>query len=127
MVKHSDKYNSIEKNIIGDLAREIDSLADLFFNKSYKLVKIKADRIGVCADILTKANSRSVLRRIEPVVIVISLTNWKTISPFVFPDRVGFPYSYFPHVFYEGRTYPAGLCLTRENLSDWYSEHTCGK
>lgn len=124
MVKHSDKYNSIEKNIIGDLAREIDSLADLFLNKSYKLVKIKADRIGVCADILTKANSRSVLRRIEPVVIVISLTNWKTISPFVFPDRVGFPYSYFPHVFYEGRTYPAGLCLTRENLSDWYSEHT---
>lgn len=124
MAKHSDSFQTIEKNKIGGLASELNSLADLFYNNKYKLVLLKTGRVGVCAEILTKANSRSVLHRTEPIVIVLSLTNWENIPPFVFPDRIGFPYNHFPHVYYEGENYPAGLCLTRENLQDWYSEHT---
>lgn len=124
MANHSDNYQAIDKMSIGGLAGELDSLADLFFNHSYRLVRLKDGEIGVCAEILTKANSKSVLRRAEPVVIVLNPHNWETDLPFVFPDRIDFPYSHFPHVYYEGKNYPAGLCLTRENLSDWYSEHT---
>lgn len=124
MAKHSDRYATIDKATTGKLARELDSLAKLFVNSSYKLISIEEGRIGVCAEILTKANSKSCLHRAEPVVIVLDLDNWQTIPPFVFPDRTDFPYPQFPHVFYEGTKYPAGLCLTRENIRDWYSEHT---
>lgn len=124
MAQHSDSFKTIEKSVIGDLAGELDSLAELFAGNTYRLVLLKTGRIGVCAEIFTRGNSRSPLRRTEPVVIVLSLNNWETIPPFVFPDRIGFPYEQFPHVFYEGENYPAGLCLTRENIRDWYSEHT---
>ena len=124
MAKYSDNYKPIEKKDIGELAGELDSLADLFYGGTYSLVILPTSNIGVCADILTMSHSKSYLQRVEPVVIVLSKNYWQTTPPFVFPDRTDFPYSQFPHVFYEGNNYPAGLCLTRENLRDWYSEHT---
>ena len=124
MALHSDSFHVIEKTVIGGLAGELDSLADLFAGNTYKLVLLKTGRIGVCAEIYTRGNSRSPLHHTEPVVIVLDLKKWETIPPFVFPDRIGFPYEHFPHVFYKGDNYPAGLCLTREDIHDWYSEHT---
>lgn len=124
MAKHSDNYEPIKKTVIGALAGEIDSLADLFYGGTYSLILLPTGSIGVCADILTLAHSKSYLQRTEPVVIVLDKDNWKTKPPFVFPDRKDFPYNQFPHVYYEGKRYPAGLCLTRENIYDWYSEHT---
>lgn len=124
MALYSDNYQSIEKSVIGGLAGELDALADLFAGNTYRLVLLKTGCIGVCAEIYTRGNTRSPLRRTEPVVIVLSLTDWDTIAPLVFPDREGFPYEQFPHVYYEGENYPAGLCLFRENIHDWYSEHT---
>lgn len=124
MARFSENRPSIDKNALGALARELDSLANLFVGGSYSLIQLGTGRIGVCVDIDTRANSRSYLRRIEPVVIALDMNNWETTPPIVFPDRSDFPYEHFPHVFYEGRVFPAGLCLTRENLFDWYSEHT---
>lgn len=124
MALHSDSFQVIEKTVIGGLAGELDSLADLFAGNTYKLVLLKTGRIGICAEIYTRGNSRSPLHHTEPVVIVLDLKKWETIPPFVFPDRIGFPYEHFPHVFYKGDNYPAGLCLTREDIHDWYSEHT---
>ena len=124
MARFSEKCTSIDKNALGALARELDSLTNLFVGGSYSLILLGTGRIGVCVDIDTRANSRSYLRRIEPVIIALDMNNWETTPPFVFPDRSDFPYKHFPHVFYEGRVFPAGLCLTRENLFDWYSEHT---
>lgn len=123
MVRFSDTCTAIDKAEIGVLARELDSLADLFVDNTYKLIKLKTGSIGVCADILTKANSKSCLHRTEPVVIVLAPISWQEIPPLVFPDRNDFPYKHFPHVFYKGTNYPAGLCLLREDIRDWYSEH----
>lgn len=124
MARFSEKCISIDKNSIGALARELDSLTNFFAGGTYTLIQLGTGRIGVCVDIDSRANSRSFLRRTEPVVIVLNIKNWETTPPIVFPDRSDFPYKQFPHVFYEGREFPAGLCLTRENLYDWYSEHT---
>lgn len=125
MAKFSDTCVAIDvAEITKELARELDSLADLFAGNTYRLIKLKTGRIGVCADILTKANSKSYLHRAEPVVIVLDSINWQEIPPRVFPDRDDFPYKHFPHVFIRGDNYPAGLCLLREDIHDWYSEHS---
>jgi len=124
MVKFSDKFTTIDKAKTEVLARELDSLADLFVNRAYKLINLGTNRIGVCTDIFTRANSKSYLHRSEPVVLVLDATNWQEIPPLVFPDRNDFPYEHFPHVFYKGNNYPAGLCLMREDIWDWYSEHS---
>ena len=47
MALHSDSFQAIEKSVIGDLARELDSLADLFAGNTYRLVLLKTGRIGV--------------------------------------------------------------------------------
>ena len=98
MALYSDNYQFIEKSLIGGLAGELDALADLFVGNTYRLVLLKTGCVGVCAEIYTRGSTRSPLRKTEPVVIVLSLTDWHTIAPFVFPDRDGFPYEQFPHV-----------------------------
>lgn len=119
----SEQYSSIDKTTLGALAKEIDSLAEIFEN-SYRLVELDGNTLGVCGDILTYANTKSPLHRVEPVVIGISKTNWQTKTPFVFPDRINFPFEKFPHVNYKTKSLPSTLCLARENIDDWYAEHT---
>lgn len=123
MDKISDRYNPLEKTAIGDLAGELDSLANLFDN-GYFLVKLNNDTIGVCGDINTYSKSKSPLQHVEPVVIGISLQHWRTITPFVFPNRSDFPFEKFPHINYEKSGLPPTFCLARENMDDWYAEHT---
>ncbi|MBR3426416.1 MAG: hypothetical protein IKG95_00585, partial [Bacteroidales bacterium] len=118
----SEQYSSIDKTTLGALAKEIDSLAEIFEN-SYRLVELDGNTLGVCGDILTYANTKSPLHRVEPVVIGISKTNWQTKTPFVFPDRINFPFEKFPHVNYKTKSLPSTLCLARENIDDWYAEH----
>ena len=101
----SEQYSSIDKTTLGALAKEIDSLAEIFEN-SYRLVELDGNTLGVCGDILTYANTKSPLHRVEPVVIGVSKTNWQTKTPFVFPDRINFPFEKFPHVNYKAKSLP---------------------
>lgn len=123
MDKVFDRYNPIEKNDIGDLAGELDSLANLF-DDGYLLLKLDDDTVGVCAAINTFSKSKSPLQRIEPIVIGVNLQHWQTVTPFVFSDRPDFPFEKFPHVNYEMSGLPPTFCLARENMDDWYAEHT---
>lgn len=124
MDKISDKYSKIELTAIGELAEELISLASAFDDGCFSLIEIDNDTVGLCGDINTFARSKSALRHIEPVVIVISKNNWHNITPFVFSDRPDFPFNKFPHVNYEKDNFPPTLCLTREDIDDWYAEHT---
>ncbi len=123
MDKFSDRYKNFEGSLNEELAKEINSLADLFVNNIYRIIDLD-ENIGICAELNTQAGSRSFIRRCENVVIVINKNNWSCVPPFAFSDRLDFPYDEFPHVYYEGNKFPSTFCLTRENIQDWYSEHT---
>lgn len=124
MDKVSDKYPVIEKAAVGSLAGKLDSLVSVFDDGSYRLIELNADTIGLCGSINTFAKTKSPLQRLEPVVVGINKTHWQTTTPFVFPDRPDFPFTSFPHVNYSKGTLPATLCLSREDIDDWYAEHT---
>lgn len=124
MDKISDKYNKIDITSIGDLAGEIVSLSVFFEKGSLFFVELDTATIGLCGGINTFARSKSLLQRIEPVVIAISKSKWKTEVPFSFSDNPKFPFDNFAHINYRQGTYPPTFCLSRENIKDWYAEHT---
>lgn len=122
MDKISNKYPQIAA--IEALAGEIHSLVSVFDDGCYNMVELDNDTIGICGNINTFASSKSALHRIEPVVIGISKTDWQTIAPFSFPDNPGFPFDKFAHINYQHGAFPPTFCLSRENIDDWYAEHT---
>ena len=124
MDKVSDKYPIIEITAIGELAGEIPSLASVFDDGGYSLVELDTDTVGLCGDINTYARSKSALKHIEPVVIAIPKVNWQTTVPFSFSDNPKFPFDKFAHINYQHGNYPPTFCLSRENIEDWYAEHT---
>jgi len=124
MDKVSDKYPKIEIAAIGELAGEVSSLASIFDDGCFNLVGLDKDTVGLCGGINTFARSKSALHRIEPVVIAIPKIDWQTKVPFSFSDNPNFPYDKFTHVNYQHGDYPSTFCLSRENIDDWYAEHT---
>jgi proteasome lid subunit RPN8/RPN11 len=124
MDKVSDKYPKIEMAAIGELAGDILSIASVFDNGCFSLIELDNETIGLCGGINTFARSKSALQRIEPVVIAIPKTNWQTNVPFSFSDDPKFPFDKFAHVNYQHGDYPPTFCLSRENIDDWYAEHT---
>lgn len=124
MDKVSDKYQKIELDSIGALAEEIISIASVFEDGCFSLIELDNNTVGLCGGINTFSRSKSALKHIEPVVIAISKNNWNNIPPFVFSDRPDFPFQKFPHINYEKGNYPPTFCLTREDIDDWYAEHT---
>lgn len=124
MDKVSDKYPKIEISAIGALAEEITSLSLVFDDGCFSLVELDGDTIGLCGNINTFARSKSALQRIEPVVIAIQKNDWQTNVPFSFSDNLKFPFDKFAHVNYQHGDYPPTFCLSRENINDWYAEHT---
>lgn len=124
MDKVSDKYPKIETAAIGALAGELTSLVSVFDDGCFSLVELDNDTIGLCGNINTFARSKSALQRIEPVVIAISKNSWQTNVPFSFSDNPKFPFDKFAHVNYRHGDYPPTFCLSRENIDDWYAEHT---
>ena len=123
MDKVSDKYPQIELADTETLAKEIQSIACVFDDNCYRLVQLGHDTIGLCGNINTFASSKSALHRIEPVVIAIP-KNYQVTAPFAFSDNARFPFDKFTHVNYQQGAYPPTFCLSREDIDDWYSEHT---
>ncbi len=124
MEKISDKYKQINLSDYDDLAKEIASLASIFVDHSYYVIELEEELIGLCGSINTYARSKSAIQRVEPVIIAIHKTKWETIVPFTFSDDPKFPFNKFAHVNYQHGKYPPTFCLSRENMVDWYSEHT---
>ena len=124
MDKVSDKYPQIEIAATEALAGEIRSIASVFDDGHYRLVQLDKDTIGLCGNINTFARSKSSLHRIEPIVIAISKANWDTCVPFSFSDNPEFPFDKFAHINYQHGAYPPTFCLSREDIDDWYAEHT---
>lgn len=124
MDKVSDKYPKVEIAAIGALGGEILSLANVFDDSCFSLVELDNDTVGLCGGINTFARSKSALKRIEPVVIAIRKANWQTEVPFSFSDNPKFPFDKFAHINYQQGDYPPTFCLSREDIKDWYAEHT---
>ena len=124
MDRVSDKYPVIDIATIGDLAKELTSLASIFDDGIFSLVELDSDTVGLCGGINTYARSKSALQHIEPVVIAVSKASWQTRVPFSFSDNPKFPYNKFAHINYQHGDYPPTFCLSRENIEDWYAEHT---
>ncbi len=124
MDKVSDKYPKLETTAIGALAEELVTLASVFDDGNFSIVELDKNTIGFCGGINTFARSKSALKRIEHVVIAIPKINWQTTVPFSFSDNPKFPFEKFAHINYKHGNYPPTFCLSRENIEDWYAEHT---
>lgn len=124
MDKISDKYPKIDITAVGELAGEILSLANIFDDGKFTLVELDGNTVGLCGGINTYARSKSALQHIEQVVIAISRNNWQTSVPFSFSDNPKFPFDKFAHINYQHGNYPPTFCLSRENMEDWYAEHS---
>lgn len=96
------------------------------FLSGYRLIKLPNGDIGISTRISVDAGSDSPLLIEEPIVIGLHTSNIEEKAPYVFPDRLNFPFDKFPHINYANENIPQTLCLTREPIEEWYAEHTFG-
>lgn len=128
MVKFSDGYSSdIENGVVLKLEEQLRSYKSSLFNETYKFVKTPRGEIAVGAKVHIDTGSNSKLLNNEPVLIEFSsIDNIEYSKISIYPDRIDFPFECFPHINFPIDNMPPSLCLTREDFSDWYSEHTFG-
>jgi len=97
------------------------------FPQGYTLVELPEGSVGICTKIPVEVGSDSLLLVGEPMLIGVSSLDLEYNPPFVFPDRLNFPFSKFPHINYANKGLPNTICLTREPIEEWYAEHTFGE
>lgn len=61
------------------------------------------------------------IRKIEPILIRLSLGYYPHIIPFVMSDRKDFPKDKLSHLYADRDNKPARLCLVRNNPNEWFS------
>lgn len=79
-------------------------------------VKVDIPSRGTVADID--------IRKEEPILLLIDIKEYPYKAPYVFTDRIDFPYTRLPHMIVYSKYSLKGLCLHRGNINDWFSEHT---
>lgn len=97
------------------------------FPQGYTLVELPEGSVGICTKIPVEVGSDSLLLVGEPMLIGVSSLDLEYNPPFVFPDRLNFPFTKFPHINYAHNGLPNTICLTREPIEEWYAEHTFGE
>ncbi len=95
-----------------------------FAENVFDLVVLPNGDIGIVCKIKVDAGSDSLLDCREPIVIGIDSDDLENCEPYVFPDRLDFPFEQLPHINPPTNGLPATLCLTREAFTEWYVEHT---
>lgn len=79
----------------------------------------------VCVDIPTGGTVDKVdVRPIEPILIVLNSSDYPSLPPQAYADRVDFPAEQLPHINVTEQAVPAHLCLHRGNMADWFAEHS---
>lgn len=125
-----DKYSDTLKEIpINPQFEEISNTINQFLENSLKkLVKMPDNTLGFVCSVPTGAGSNSELRVKEPIIIAIEIqSETGSIEDIrVYPDRIDFPFSAFPHINPGNSKDPRTLCILREYYRDWYAENTLG-
>lgn len=97
------------------------------FPQGYTLVELPEGYVGISAKMPIEVGSDSLLLVGEPMIIVVNSPDLEYNPPMVFPDRLNFPFTKFPHINYANNGLPNTICLTREPIEEWYAEHTFGE
>lgn len=125
MAKFSDNLPTIEETAA--FSTVIDIINQFLDGSFKKLVAFPDGRIGYVCSVITGAASNSNLKFRESIIIA-SPNNSDIESPEmtlnVYPDRLDFPFTHFPHINPKEDGFPRSICLVRENFNDWYAEHT---
>ena len=124
MVKFSDNCDIPTEDIINVYRKAINPYRNKFADKQFEIITLPNGDYGIKAKLITDAGSDSQILTREPIVIGIDSTDVESCSPYIFPDRLNFPFEKFPHINYPHDSLPPTLCLTREKFEDWYVEHT---
>lgn len=61
------------------------------------------------------------IRPLEPVILVLSRTNYPIEPPRVYPDRLDFPKDQLAHLYIARNGRPPGFCLVRGDFTEWYA------
>lgn len=64
------------------------------------------------------------IREAEPILILLDRSQYPYKAPYIFSDRIDFPYTKLPHMIVYDKYFMKGICLHRGNIDDWYSEHS---
>lgn len=126
MEKFSDHCKALESSRAIAFEKALKPWAKSFI-QGYTLVELPEGSVGICTKIAVDVGSDSLLLVGEPVVIGVSSPDLEYDVPFVFPDRLNFPFSKFPHINFAHKGLPNTICLTREPIEEWYAEHTFGE
>jgi proteasome lid subunit RPN8/RPN11 len=126
MEKFSDHCKALESSRAIAFEKALKPWAKSFI-QGYTLVELPEGSVGICTKIAVDVGSDSLLLVGEPVVFGVSSPDLEYDVPFVFPDRLNFPFSKFPHINFAHKGLPNTICLTREPIEEWYAEHTFGE
>lgn len=125
MEKFSDKCDTPSPAEVEIYERALAQWKSMFLS-DYKLIKLPSGDVGISTRITVDAGSDSSLLIEEPIVIGLRTSNIEEKAPYVFPDRLNFPFDKFPHINYANEDIPQTLCLSREPIEEWYAEHNFG-
>lgn len=124
MAKFSDTCKQPEQPIYERYRDAVSIYRKWFAENQFDIIVLPNGDIGITAKFKVDAGSDSLIDNREPVVIGLSSQDLENSDPYVFPDRLDFPFEYFPHINFPHDGLPATLCLTRENFKEWFVEHT---
>lgn len=124
MDKFSDNCKQPDQSIYELYWNAVNPYRNRFAENQFDIIVLPNGDIGITAKIKVDAGSDSLLDNREPVVIGLSSHDIENSAPYVFPDRLDFPFEHFPHINFPHDGLPATLCLTREDFKEWFVEHT---
>ncbi|MCM1141697.1 MAG: ThiF family adenylyltransferase [Muribaculum sp.] len=124
MAKFSDTCKRPEKAIYEQYWNVVSPYKERFADNRFDIIVLPNGNIGITGKIKVDAGSDSLLDNREPVVIGLPSHDIENCEPYVFPDRLDFPFENFPHINFPHDSLPATLCLTREDFMEWFVEHT---
>lgn len=124
MAKFSDTCKRPEQLIYEQYWNVVSPYKERFADNRFGIIVLPNGDIGITVKIKVDAGSDSLLDNREPVVIGLPSYDIENCEPYVFPDRLDFPFENFPHINFPHDGLPATLCLTREDFKEWFVEHT---
>lgn len=124
MAKFSDTCKRPEQLIYEQYWNVVSPYKERFADNRFGIIVLPNGDIGITVKIKVDAGSDSLLDNREPVVIGLPSHDIENCEPYVFPDRLDFPFENFPHINFPHDGLPATLCLTREDFKEWFVEHS---
>ncbi|MFA7361114.1 MAG: ThiF family adenylyltransferase [Candidatus Kapaibacterium sp.] len=123
---YSKDLNLFEGEIPPSINEAIAEIKEYLQIDSIQILSVDEFNIAVPIDLEINLPSKGTyenidIRRVEPILLNISLKGYPTTSPRIKSNRKDFPSTKLSHLYAVKKDAPPTLCLVRENLDEWFS------